>query len=548
MKKLFTCMIAMLMVVSLVACSKTDDTTTVEPGNEMATMYSNGGPIEFFETPWLNPGTYTYTKVLYDHLIVADENLAPKAGQLAQDYSLSEDGTTLIFNMKEDIYWHDGEKITPADVKWSIEYSLKTAVLNPVFITTFKAIEGSSAYLDGSAKEVSGIVIDGNKITITFDKVAPDALLTFTQFAPLPQKYFTDVDPLKFQQAPYFQSPVGSGPFKVKEVKMNDYTIFEPFEQYHDGIAKFNIQLTPSPGDSDANLVNNVKSGLMDYGYTKSVADVKALQGASNVKLTQIDVRYTRLFFLNKFPKKDGTTAPLADVNVRQAIRYAIDMDTIAESLFGGTAVSANSLTPDGADKAEGLNKYEYNPEKAKELLAKANWDSNTVLDVVYYYTDQLTVDLMTTIQSYLAEVGVKMNFRLVEGDLATILWKAPEDQVNGPTAVDWDMAYAANAALSMHEYYDRYRTGSASNSHTPQDEKLNELIDATNASMDAEAQRQAFFELQKYENETMFTMALYYQPIFLIESNSITKGSPTLGSPQFNYDWRIQDWEIAAK
>ena len=547
MKKLFTCMLAIVMFASLSACSKNDGPTD-KPQSEVSTLYSNGGPIEFFETPWLNPGTYSYTKVLFDHLIVADESLAPKEGQLASEYSLSEDGTTLEFNLKEDIYWHDGEKITPADVKWSIEYSLKTAVLNPVFITTFKAIEGSTAYLDGSATEISGIKVDGNKVIITFDKVAPDALLTFTQFAPLPQKYFADVDPLKFQQATYFQSPIGSGPFKVKEVKMNDYTILEPFEKYHDGVAKFNIQLTPSPGDSDPNLVNNVKSGLMDYGYTKSVADVKALKDAGNVKLTQIDVRYTRLFFLNKFPKQDGSVAPLADARVRQALRYAIDMDTIAESLFGGAAVSANSLTPDGADKADGLNKYAYDPEKAKALLADANWDTNTVLDVVYYYTDQLTVDLMTTVQSYFAEVGVKMNFRLVEGDLATILWKAPDDQVNGPSAVDWDIAYAANAALSMHEYYDRYRTGSASNSHTPQDAKLNELIDATNASMDAEVQRQAFFELQKYENETMFTMALYYQPIFLIESNKITKGAPTVGSPQFNYDWNIQDWEVAAK
>ena len=65
-------------------------------------MYSNGGPIEFFETPWLNPGTFTYSKVLYDHLIVADENLQPKEGQLAKDYSLSEDGKELKIIVMDD--------------------------------------------------------------------------------------------------------------------------------------------------------------------------------------------------------------------------------------------------------------------------------------------------------------------------------------------------------------------------------------------------------------------------------------------------------------
>ncbi|MGF0110428.1 ABC transporter substrate-binding protein [Clostridium sp. SGI.024] len=542
-KKVISFIVVAIMTVSLIACG--GNKGGGETKNEEKILYSNGGPIEFFETPWLNPGVYTYTKVLYDHLIEADADLNPSKGELAKDYTLSEDGTELVFNLRDDIYWHDGEKITGEDIKWSIEYSMKTAVINSVFLNTFKAIVGSEDYLAGKTDGLSGIVIDGNKITITFDKVAPDALLTFTQFAPLPKKYFDGVDPLKFQQAEYFQSPIGSGPFKIQEVKMNDYTTLVPFDKYYDGVANFTIHLTPSPGDSDTNLVNNVKSGLLDYGYTKSVADVKALKEESNIKLTQIDVRYTRLFYINKFDKADGTKSPLADVKVRQAIRYAIDMETIGKNLFDDTIIPANSLTPNGADKVEGLNNYDFNPEKAKELLKEANWHSNYTIDVVYYYTDQLTVDFMTAIQSYLSDVGIKMNFRLVEGDLATILWKAPQDQVNGPSAVDWDMAYAANAALSMHEYYDRYRTGSPSNSHTPSDDTLNSLIDATNASMDPEVQKKAYFELQKYENETLFTMPLYYQPIFLIESNRLETGIEKYGNPQFNYDWNIQNWKI---
>lgn len=543
MKKVISCVIAATMTLSLMACgSKSGGASNEE---EAKVMYSNGGPVEFFETPWLNPGSYTYSKVLYDHLIEADSNLNPLKGELAKEYKLSEDGKELVFELRDDIYWHDGEKITAEDIKWNIEYSMKTAVINSVFLNTFKAIEGSEAYLDGSEESISGVVIDGNTITITFDKVAPDALLTFTQFAILPAKYFADVDPLKFQQAEYFQNPIGSGPFKVKEVKLNDYTILEPFDKYYNGVADYTIHLTPSPGDSDANLVNNVKSGLLDYGYTKSVADVKALKDDTSITLNQVDVRYTRLFYANKFNKADGTKSPLADEKVRQAIRYAIDMKTIGENLFDGTIIPANSLTPNGDDKVEGLESYDYNPEKAKELLAEANWNSEYTLDVVYYYTDQLTVDLMTSIQAYLKEVGVKMNFRLVEGDLATILWKAPEDQVNGPSAVDWDLAYAAVSALSMHEYYDRYRTGSPSNSHTPADETLNSLIDATNASMDTEVQKEAFFELQKYENEKLFEIPLYYQPVYVIESNKIETGIEKFGNPQFNYDWNVQNWKI---
>jgi len=309
-------------------------------------------------------------------------------------------------------------------------------------------------------------------------------------------------------------------------------------------VANFKIHLNPSAGDSDPNLVTNVLAGKLDLAYTKNIADVKALQDVEGITIETVNVRYTRLFYLNKFNKKDGTPSPLADVRVRQAIAYALDMESILQGVFDGAALPANSLTPDGPDKISGLNNYEYNPEKAKELLKEANWNPNTVLDVVYYYTDQATQDLMAIIQQYLAEVGIKMNARLVEGDLATILWKAPDDPVNGPSAVDWDMCYAANAALSLHEYYDRYQTGYSINSHTPSDPKLDELIAATNSSVDAEVQRQAFYELQKYENETLFALPLYYQPIFLIYRDKI-EGLDRIGNPQFNYNWDIQNWKL---
>lgn len=549
--------IALLLVLSmaLTACGGTATTaapaTTTAAGTEATTaapaadkvIFSNGGPEEFFETPWLNPGSFFYNKAIYAHLIVADENLSPLASSadaLASSYEYSADGKTLTFTLRDDAYWHDGEKITPEDVKWSIEYSTKTAVLNAVFKSTFLAIAGSD---EGKADTFSGIAIDGNKIVITFENVAPDALLTFTQFAPLPKKYFDGIDPLKLQQAPFFQKPVGSGPFYVDDVQLKNYTTLKAFDKYYNGVADFSIQLLPSAGDSDPNFVTRVKSGQMDFGYTKNVADVQSLGDATGITLTPVNVRYTRMFYLNKFAKADGSASPLADVRVRQAINYAIDMKAITDGLFMGTALPADVLIPGASDKASGLNAYDYNPEMAKQLLAEAKWNPDTVLTVVHYYKDQTTVDLMTAIQAYLKDVGIKMDFKLVEGDLATILWAAPQDQVKGPSVVEWDMCYGAVAALSLHEYYNRFRTGSATNSHTPEDAKLNELIDATNASANVADQMTAFKALSQYENETLPAIALYYQPIFLVTSDRI--GDILKGNPQFCYNWDIQNWDV---
>ena len=553
-KRLLSLVVTSLLTLNLVGCASTgneggsENTDTPKKQASAAnTLYANGGPEEFFETPWLNPGVFTYNKVLYDRLILADEKLdpIPGEGQLAKSYEMSEDGMNLKFELRENVFWHDGEPITPQDIKWSIEYSLKTTVLNNVFANTFKAIQGATDYLDGKAEEISGIIIDGNNIEIKFDKLAPDALLTFTQFAPLPQKHLKDVDPVQLQQAPFFRNPIGSGPFKVEEVKMGNYTTLAGFDKYWDGVPSYKMHLNPSAGDSDANLVTNAKGGLLDYAYTKNIADVKALDGVEGVNVEKVDVRYTRLFFANKFNKPDGKPAPLADKRVRQAIMYALDMDSILDGIFEGAAIKANSLTPNGPDKVDGLNNYDFNQEKAKELLKEANWDPNTVLDVVYYYNDQQTVDLMTIIQNYLSQVGIKMEFRLVEGDLATLLWSLPKDPVNGPSAVDFDLCYGATAALSMHEYYDRYQTGAALNSHTPGNKELDALIAKTNSSIDPQEKREAFFELQKYENEELFVLPLYYQPIFVMKSDKIEGMPKELGNPQFNYKWDVNKWKL---
>ena len=276
----------------------------IEPdANGKKVLLTNGGPMEFFETPFFNPGFLMSQKVLFDRLIIADENLTPKYPGLASEFSLSEDGLTFEFTLRDGIKWHDGDDITTEDVIGSIELATK-AVTNPVLLTTFKAIEGYEDYASGAAESMSGITVDGNKVTIKFANINPNVLLTFTQFAPLPMKYFKDVDPLLLQQADYWQSPVGSGPFKVKEVKMGEYATFERFEDYYGGQAKIEeIRMYPS-GESDANLAKNAAAGQVDYAYTKSVEDVIALEQMDHLKVTTVDVRYTRLFYVNKFPQK----------------------------------------------------------------------------------------------------------------------------------------------------------------------------------------------------------------------------------------------------
>ncbi|GHT68341.1 hypothetical protein FACS1894110_15660 [Spirochaetia bacterium] len=266
-------------------------------------LKTNSGPAQFFEYPWYNPGVYIGAKALFDRLIVADGSLSPKEGGLAESYQVSADNLSVTFTLRNNLKWHDGSAITPQDIKWSVEYALKVPAIHQVFANTFNALEGAAAFKSGAAN-VSGITIDGNKITFKFATLDPNMLITFGQFPPLPQKYFQGVDPLQFQQSPYWQKPIGSGPFQVKEAKMNDYIILAPFKDYYRGVAKIDeIQAYPS-GENDGNLIVNANAGRIDYGYTKSSSDAIALEKIPGMKVYPVNMFYTRLFFVNKFPKK----------------------------------------------------------------------------------------------------------------------------------------------------------------------------------------------------------------------------------------------------
>lgn len=248
--------------------------------------------------------------------------------------------------------------------------------------------------------------------------------------------------------------------------------------------------------------------------------------------------------------EKTGTSCqdlgtPLADVRVRQALAYAIDMKTIVETLFAGKAEVAKSFTAPGDWLNAGIPTYEYNPEKAKELLKEADWPKDYTLDVVYYYDDQQTVDLMTIIGQYWSEVGVKAQFRKLEGDLAAQLWVPPTDRVNGPSEVKWDLAYAAVAALTESEFYNRFSSNASNNSSVPKQDALDQLIVQSNSTMDTEVQKKVFGEIQQYVAENVLALPLYHQVCFIYTSKDLDTAGIKFGNDQFSYDKHILDWKI---
>ena len=278
---------------------------TVEPDADgKKVIYTNTAPSQFFQHPLLNPGLYIYSKVVFDRLLAVNESLVPTGGQMAESYEVGDDGMSVTFQLKDGLTWHDGKPVTADDVAFTMGITAKVPAISAVISNTLNSIDGAKAFIDGSADTMSGVKVDGNNISITFAKLDPNFLLSFGQMAIMPKHLLADANPLEFQQDAFWQNPIGSGPFKIAEVQMNDFVRFVPFENYHGGVAKIDEIVAFPSGDNDANVLKNAGANRLDYGFTKSVSDVKGLEDMDHMRVIAADIPYTRSLRVNKFANK----------------------------------------------------------------------------------------------------------------------------------------------------------------------------------------------------------------------------------------------------
>lgn len=270
---------------------------------EDKTLYTNGGPQEFFWYPMVNPGYMINTELVFDKLINADSSLNPTEGMLAESYSVSEDSLSIEFILRDGLTWHDGEPLTADDVKFTIELMLKSPGANAVATEVVNAITGAQDYIDGKTEDLTGVVVDGNKVTVQFDKIAANALQVFSQWPILPKHCLENADPATLQQDQFWQKPIGSGPFMVDEVVLNNYATLKRWDGYYkQGSGNIEKIYMFASGENDANLVKNASAGKIDYAWSKSTDDAKAIEELENMNVEVANIRYTRCFYINQFP------------------------------------------------------------------------------------------------------------------------------------------------------------------------------------------------------------------------------------------------------
>ncbi len=416
-------------------------------------------------------------------------------GSLSEGWESSDDLTEWTFHLRPDVQWHDGEPFTADDVAFTFKLvnDPESVTINTgIYGGSIDIIEGLQEYRDGTAEDVSGIVVvDDN--TVQFKLTAPDPrfpdLLRWTFI--LPEHALQDLPVAEMQEWDWwFSNPVGTGPFKFGSYERDQYMELVPNEAYWDGKPKLDKLINRYFADETA-AVLALEAGDIDFTYISS--DV-----ASRLADDPNYVMYSGPSYVANFLVFNARNPQWQDENVRKAFLYGIDRQTIVDEIYQGSAVVAPCADPFDTYWPDDADPYAYDPEMAKQLLAEAGFDTSAEYELPTYYSGQLAKDVLQAFQAYLSEIGVKVTPRFME----PAAWRAI---VEGD--LNYDIAYrgmgAAPAQFPQQFYVpDQYPTLEGGY-YGIDDPQLVELIDAMNATTSFEDYKAARTAICSYMNAT---------------------------------------------
>jgi peptide/nickel transport system substrate-binding protein len=343
---------------------------------------------------------------IYDNLVEYKSGSTEVGPGLADKWEVSKDGKTYTFHLHRGILFHDG---TPCDagaiVAW-LDRLLNKG--NPNFYAN-KA--GVDSYVDFTFHGVDSYKkTDDQTVVIHMDK--PNA--EFLNSLAMVWSGVTSPAAVAKYGAEYYKHPVGTGPFKFVEWVPNDHVTLEANTTFWKGkpkLGKLIYRIIPE----SAVRVMELTKGTVDVLADVSPADSAILASNKNV---HVIVEPGLMVNGLALPTQ---TKPFNDPLVRQALNYAVDKDTLNKYLFKGLATTMNSPLPPsqwGYDKT--LPGYPYNPEKAKQLLAKAGYPNGFNATIYVYpnprgYNPIGGATLGQALQADLKKVGVNITLQQLE-------------------------------------------------------------------------------------------------------------------------------------
>ncbi|WP_241657787.1 peptide-binding protein [Anaerobacillus alkaliphilus] len=440
-KSYFT-MLSLLLMVSLflVACggnnaapqTETNENTADQPTGEPQfggnlILGTSGEPVIFNELYSTDTASGDITDLVFVGLTGTNENLEV-IPVVAKDLAeISEDGLEWTFHMHEGVLFHDGVEVTAEDVAFTYSIFKHEDYTGPR-AGSFTALEKVEA-IDTYTVKFTLNEADARFGTLTGYGILPKHLLEHVPVADLEEYREFNID-----------KPIGAGPFKFVSWTTGQNLVLEANEEYFEGRPYLDNVTFRFASDSNA-LVLLLETGDIHHMIVPTT-ELATVEYYDHVNLhSTLALRYDYIGW--------NLARPLfEDKKVRQALTHAIDRQEIAETIMEGNATVAHApVSPLSWAYNDNVAKFDYDPEKAKQLLAEAGWEpgSDGILQkdgerfsftILSNSGNVVRRDIGIIAQQYLAQVGIEVKAEQME-------WGAFLDKINAPN-FDFDAVVMA--------------------------------------------------------------------------------------------------------
>ncbi|PYS97798.1 MAG: hypothetical protein DMF63_18600 [Acidobacteria bacterium] len=346
-------------------------------------------------------------------------------GELAQDISVSPDGLTVTFKLRDNVKFHNGKTLTSADVKYTFDELFNSKSYKSKAFFDTEPIDGSDAAKtppppantnsNTNAKPAEEPKTKSVPHIASFE--TPDAqtvVITVTSKARKNQLLSNLVAIPIIPEGTIGQqkdSPIGSGPFKFVSFDASQNIIeLAGNPDYWEGAPK--VQKLRLKTVTDANALQaELQTGGVDIAPNPSNLppdSVRSLGASPTLKVEQTDGSNIQYLVFN-------TQSPqLNNVKIRQAIGYAIDRQKIVSELLFDQAKVANSILPEQSWAYSAASPYKYDPAKAKQLLQEAGYKNEPIV-FKYSVGNAYVNQYAQVIQSSLTDVGINVQIETLE-------------------------------------------------------------------------------------------------------------------------------------
>lgn len=419
---------------------------------------------------------------LFDSLLDTDKDMVP-IPRLATAWE-SEDDTTWLLTLRDDVTFHNGEPFNAETVKFNVERVLREGFQRFAFLQFLESAE----------------VVDDTTVRIKTKTPFPQFLNRMSQFYMVPKAYLEEVGDEEFNL-----NPVGTGAWKFVEWVPDSHVTLEANEEYWGEVPKAKTLIWRTIPD-EATRMSALLAGEVDHIRGLSPDQFDQVDADANLAATSVESLRTPFFFL--YPDSpSGGGEPLADVRVRQALNYAVNTQAIIDALLGGRASrTATLMIPKLRCYDASIEPYPYDPEKAKELLAEAGYPDGFTIDMEAWSNgpSPKPVETAQAVAADLAAVGITVN--LTTPEQQTMLVKQRERAF--PPITMW--SYGGGAADPDDKFWSPYSVEATN--HLLYTDEMQELIAQGRTLISDEDRCPIYQRLQQIVKDEAIILPLYAQ------------------------------------